>query len=158
LLGEQKLMHDIKDIRTNPDKYREGLTKRGQDPGVIDAILELDGLNRARQDVEQTAQSKRNKLTDQYGRLKTLQNKGETTYTEDGETYDIETGLRILTLEQALVDLDESIAKCDIRIEYLTKQQERMVVGFSKTLGFDTVEEFEKALRSEVDTAKTDAP
>ena len=35
-------MLDIKEIRKNPDKFKQGLINRGNDPSVIDVVLEKD--------------------------------------------------------------------------------------------------------------------
>ena len=40
-------MLDLRAIRSDPDVARQGLIRRGDDPGVIDEVLELDRLQRA---------------------------------------------------------------------------------------------------------------
>ena len=138
-------MNDIKDIRKDPEKYRQSQRNRGQDPGLIDELLIEDEYVRARKTAADQAQSKRNKLTAEYGRLVGLQKKGETTYfdKEYDLTRGIEWGLAILEYEQYLVDLDEHIAKTDARVVYLTKLEERIFGKIKEALGddFDKIED-----------------
>lgn len=56
-------MHDIKDIRQNPDKYKQGLQARGKDPSTIDTLLEMDKQVRATKTEVQTAQAEVNRYT-----------------------------------------------------------------------------------------------
>lgn len=53
-------MNDIKDIRENPEKYRKGLTDRGQDPTQIDEILRIDKGARLAKTLVQNMHSQQN--------------------------------------------------------------------------------------------------
>jgi seryl-tRNA synthetase len=53
-------MSDIKDIRENPDKYRKGLSDRGQDPTQIDELLRVDKGARIAKTLVQNKQSQAN--------------------------------------------------------------------------------------------------
>jgi seryl-tRNA synthetase len=63
-------MLDIDLMRRHPDKVREGLIKRGDDPTMVDEILALDKRRRALlQDVE-ALRATRNRVSKQIGRMK----------------------------------------------------------------------------------------
>jgi seryl-tRNA synthetase len=53
-------MNDIKDIRENPEKYRKGLSDRGQDPTQIDELLRVDKGARIAKTLVQNKQSQAN--------------------------------------------------------------------------------------------------
>jgi seryl-tRNA synthetase len=53
-------MNDIKDIRENPDKYRKGLSDRGQDPTQIDELIRVDKGARIAKTLVQNRQSQAN--------------------------------------------------------------------------------------------------
>ncbi len=55
-------MLDLHFIRQHPDKVKEGLTKKGHDAGVIDAILPLDASVRELQAQLESLRAERNKI------------------------------------------------------------------------------------------------
>jgi seryl-tRNA synthetase len=59
-------MNDIKDIRENPDKYRKGLSDRGQDPTEIDRLLEADTEARMAKTRLQNLQSQSNVISEMF--------------------------------------------------------------------------------------------
>ena len=59
-------MHDLKEIRENPDRFDAALAKRGAD-AVAKAILSLDAERRDLQTQVQTAQSRRNEASKAIG-------------------------------------------------------------------------------------------
>jgi len=63
-------MLDIKFIRSEPDKVREALKKRGQDHCCIDHILELDERRRKILFDVSSLKQKRNQVSDEIGHLK----------------------------------------------------------------------------------------
>jgi seryl-tRNA synthetase len=120
-------MHDIKDIRKNPEKYRDAQRKRGQDPSVIDEVLGLDEQIRAIKTVEQNMQSKLNKLTEQYGKAKR----------EGASEWD----LAVIQFEMTLVEIDAHIEKMDMRIAFMDKDQRKMAKAFCAAAGMEYNEE-----------------
>ncbi len=63
-------MLDIKFIRSEPDKAREALEKRGQDIHYVDSILELDEQRRKILFEVSSLKQERNQVSDEIGRLK----------------------------------------------------------------------------------------
>lgn len=63
-------MHDLREIRENPDKFRTGLIRRGEDASVIDLILNLDEKRRSTILEVENKKSKRNSVSQQVGELK----------------------------------------------------------------------------------------
>jgi len=108
-------VHDLKDIRKNPEKYRESQRKRGQDPKVIDDLLLIDAEHRAYITIDQELQGKLNKLTAEYGKGK-----------RDGATAN---ELLLLECDMELAKIEAGIAKSDVRIKYLDEQMWAMLGG-----------------------------
>ncbi len=65
-------MHDIKLIRKYPDKFDEGLVRRGLEPMSI-KILEVDERRRNATTELQKLQARRKELSKSIGRLKKLE-------------------------------------------------------------------------------------
>lgn len=63
-------MHDLKDMRQNPEKYQTAMTNRGDDPDAILGLLVLDEICRAYKTIQQERQVRQNKLTADYIKLK----------------------------------------------------------------------------------------
>lgn len=98
-------MHDSKDIRKNPDKYRASQLKRNQDPAIIEAWLRCDTELRALTTIEQELQARLNKLSEAYGRAKLAGlSRRELSYIQ----FDME-----------LAHVDSIIAKNQVRINFL---------------------------------------
>jgi hypothetical protein len=108
-------LHDIKDIRRDPEKYRESQRKRGLESGVIDELLLVDGELRALKTVKQECQSRLNKLSEEYGRAK---RRGAT-----------ELELFVIEFDIALVNLDLLIALTDVQIKYMEEREYAMLGG-----------------------------
>ncbi|QLC21208.1 serine--tRNA ligase [Parasphingopyxis sp. CP4] len=62
-------MHDLKQIRDNPDAFDAAMARRGLDPVAAD-ILSLDGRNRALLTEVQTGQARRNEASKMIGQAK----------------------------------------------------------------------------------------
>ena len=108
-------VNDLKDIRRDPEKYRESQRKRGLDPSIIDELLLVDGELRALKTVKQECQSKLNKLSEGYGKAK-----------QRGAT---EQELFVIEFDIALVNLDLLIATMDVRIKYMEEREYAMLGG-----------------------------
>lgn len=108
-------MHDIKDVRKNPEKYRESQRARGLAPEVIDELLLLDAESRAYKTIEQELQSKLNKLTDQYGKAK-----------HGGATPDELTWLEV---DMEVAKIDAAIAKSETGIKYMEEKMWSVLGG-----------------------------
>ncbi|MDD4694573.1 MAG: serine--tRNA ligase [Firmicutes bacterium] len=63
-------MHDLREIRENPEKFKTGLIRRGEDRTVIDKVLNLDEERRKLILEVETLKSKRNSESQQVGLLK----------------------------------------------------------------------------------------
>ncbi|MCK9525653.1 MAG: serine--tRNA ligase, partial [Limnochordia bacterium] len=63
-------MLDLKMIRQNPDKVREGLGKKGEDTQSVDALLVLDERRRSILTDVEKLKAERNKVSEQVARLK----------------------------------------------------------------------------------------
>jgi seryl-tRNA synthetase len=61
---------DLKMIRQNPDKVREGLGKKGEDTQSVDALLVLDERRRSILTDVEKLKAERNKVSEQVARLK----------------------------------------------------------------------------------------
>ena len=72
-------MHDLKEIRSNPDSYKESLSKRDKDlPGLIDELLETDKNKREIQTKADELRKKKNEIAEQirqYALMAKQQNK-----------------------------------------------------------------------------------
>ena len=56
-------MLDVRLFREEPDRVREGLRNRGEDPSVVDEVLRLDEQRRAILVKKETLQARRNELS-----------------------------------------------------------------------------------------------
>ncbi|MFA6694561.1 MAG: serine--tRNA ligase, partial [Bacillota bacterium] len=63
-------MHDLREIRENPEKFKTGLIRRCEDSTVIDKVLNLDEERRKLILEVETLKSKRNSESQQVGLLK----------------------------------------------------------------------------------------
>lgn len=63
-------MHDLREIRENPEKFKTGLIRRCEDSTVIDKVLHLDEERRKLILEVETLKSKRNSESQQVGLLK----------------------------------------------------------------------------------------
>jgi len=62
-------MLDLKKIRERPDRFKEGLRKRGRDPRAIDDVLELDQRRRALLAEIERLRAEQNRANDEIPRL-----------------------------------------------------------------------------------------
>jgi seryl-tRNA synthetase len=63
-------MHDIRALRDDPDRFRQGWAKRSGAAPDVDALLALDASARAAQTRKQEAEAGRNGLSKQIGQAK----------------------------------------------------------------------------------------
>src|SRR5438034_3971529 len=63
-------MLDIRLFRENPNLVRQSQLRRGEDPGVVEAVLALDVRRRERQTYIDTARAERNAVSAQIPRIK----------------------------------------------------------------------------------------
>lgn len=63
-------MLDIKTIRTDPERVREGLRRRGADPALLERVLELDERRRRRRADTEAMKNRRNTVSRQIGLLR----------------------------------------------------------------------------------------
>ena len=63
-------MHDLKEIRDNPEKFRTALKRRGEDVTVIDTIIDLDEERRKIIAEVEVLKSQRNSESQKVGELK----------------------------------------------------------------------------------------
>ena len=63
-------MHDLKEIRDNPEKFRTALKRRGEDVTVIDTIIDLDEERRKIIAEVEVLKSQRNSESQKGGELK----------------------------------------------------------------------------------------
>jgi seryl-tRNA synthetase len=106
-------VHDPKDIRKNPDKYRESQRKRGLSSDTIDVFLLDDAELRALKTIQQELQSKLNKLTELYGKAK-----------REGVS---QSQLVWIELEMEMAKLDAVVASSDVRIEFIERREWAMI-------------------------------
>ena len=59
-------MLDIKQMRKNPEKFKQGLRDRGENPAVIDDVLALDVRLRELKTERDRLRHKVNKMTKRY--------------------------------------------------------------------------------------------
>ena len=70
-------MHDIRAIRDNPDRFRDGWAKRSGETPNVDEVLKLDAAARAAQTKRQEAEAGRNALSKQIGQAKAKKDEAE---------------------------------------------------------------------------------
>lgn len=92
-------MHDMKDMRTNPQKYQTAMINRGDNPDAINCLIVLDEILRAYKTIQQERQVREKKLTSDYAKLKGHPNHAE-----------------IIQSMQHVIDLDTLIAMNEIKI------------------------------------------
>jgi len=63
-------MLDIKLIRDNPDKVKEGVARKGNDADIIDHVLELDGRVRSLKTETEALKAKQKNGSKEFGQLK----------------------------------------------------------------------------------------
>lgn len=76
-------MLDLRMIRQNPEKVREGLRKIGEDTAQVDQILALDEKRRSMLTEVEQLKAERNTVSDEIARMK----KGETGCHRDDRAY-----------------------------------------------------------------------
>ncbi len=104
-------MLDIKKIRDNPDEIREGLTKRGADPALLDDVLKLDTERRSVLAEVEALKSKRNTVSKEIGAAK---KRGEDTEPIQAEMREL--GKKIADQDQTIKDVDEKLRSSLLRI------------------------------------------
>jgi seryl-tRNA synthetase len=127
-------MNDIRDIRRDPERFRESQRRRGQDPSLIDDLLLADAELRALRAVEQELRSALNRLTDRFGRAK-----------REGAS---ETELWGVQLEMSMAELDAAIRSSDIRVEFMDRRQRKFAADFCAAAGVEYGEEDYEAFRA----------
>ena len=95
-------MLDIRLFREQPDRVREGLRNRGEDPAVVDRVLELDERRRAILVEKERLQARRNELSKQVP--KAAPNERAALIEESKST-----GPRIAELDKEADDVDEML-------------------------------------------------
>ncbi len=63
-------MHDLREMRENPEKFKVNLKRRGEDPSIIDDVLGLDEQRRKIIMEVETLKNKRNSESQKVGELK----------------------------------------------------------------------------------------
>ncbi|MCL5039128.1 MAG: serine--tRNA ligase [Firmicutes bacterium] len=97
-------MLDIKQIRANPERVREGLTKKGAQV-ALEELLQTDARRREQLGRVETLKSRRNKVSEEVGRLKKAGKDSETLTQEMRE------------VGQEIKALDEEIRGLQTRLE-----------------------------------------
>lgn len=105
-------MNDLKDIRKDPEKYRQMMTNRGKDPAEIDELLELDEEARLAKTIAQNSQSQANIHTDIFALSKNSKMPAEL---KAHKVKEYELKLEVLKQEMIIL-LEKDIELCDKRI------------------------------------------
>ncbi|HEV8354989.1 MAG TPA: serine--tRNA ligase [bacterium] len=97
-------MLDLKLIRDNPDSVRAGLRKKGRDPGLVDAVLEIDRRRRELlQDVEHL-RAEQNRASGEIAKLRGADKNARITQMR-------EVSARLKTLEPVLKEVEEELTR-----------------------------------------------
>ena len=94
-------MLDIKYIREQPDRVREGVRKKGEDPARVDEILRLDEQRRHLIQKGETLKSTKNTVSTEVARMKS---KGEDATAVIGEMKTVSDNIKLLDDELKVVD------------------------------------------------------
>ncbi len=63
-------MLDIKLLREQPDLIKDGIRKKGEDPALVDAVLQLDEQRRTLIQKTESLKSRKNQVSDQVAKMK----------------------------------------------------------------------------------------
>ncbi len=107
-------MLDIKRIRANPEEIRDGLGRRGADPGLLDAVLSADQRRRELLTEVEKLKSERNTVSKQIGLRK---KSGEDTTAE--QTAMREIGQQIADIDGQVRAVEEQLQDALLRLPNL---------------------------------------
>ncbi len=116
-------MLDIKKIRKDPEKFREGLRAKGAED-KLDSLIELDAERRQRVTEVDELKSVRNRVSEEIGNLK---RSGESAEDKILEMRNL--GDQIKSIDAGIADIDESIK--DIMISLPNIPHNTVKVGFT---------------------------
>ena len=94
-------MLDIRFIRDHPDKVKEGVTRKGEDPSRVDAILQLDGQRRELIQKSESLKSRKNTVSSEVAGMKS---KGEDASSVIAEMKNVADSIKALDDELKIVD------------------------------------------------------
>ncbi|MGA9116288.1 MAG: serine--tRNA ligase [Bacteroidota bacterium] len=97
-------MLDLRLIREQPAAVREGIARKGEDPGLVDRVLALDGEHRALLQKTEALKSRRNAASAEVARRKTSGLDAEPLIAETKRA-----GAEIKTLEEDLAAAEERL-------------------------------------------------
>ncbi len=98
-------MLDLKMIRQNPDKVREGLAKKGEDARFLDELLALDERRRSILTDVEKLKAERNRVSDEIARLKREKQDAQSLIEEMG------------VVSRNVKDFDEELRGVDAKIQ-----------------------------------------
>ncbi len=104
-------MLDIKRIRERPNEIREGLTRRGADPVLLDRVIELDRTRRGLVTQVEDLKNRRNADSKKIGMLKKA---GEDTAAIQAEVR--AAGDRIATMDEEIRTVEGSLGEAMLRL------------------------------------------
>ncbi len=110
-------MLDIKLFRENPDLIKQDLVKRGEDPSIVDRIVELDREWRQTKNELQKLQHQRNQVTREIAELK---KKGEDASQKIAEMREV--NKRIKEMEERARKLEKERDDLRLRVPNLTHE------------------------------------
>ncbi len=107
-------MLDLRLIRAEPERVREGLRRKGADPAAVDRVLELDARWRARVHELEGLRARRNQVSQEVGRRRKAGEDAADLIAEMGAV-----GERLEQLEKAAGALEEEIRDLLLRLPNL---------------------------------------
>nr|WP_263314476.1 serine--tRNA ligase [Mammaliicoccus sp. Marseille-Q6498] len=111
-------MLDIKLIRTEPEKVKEKVSKRGDDPSIIDEILELDKKRRELIAKTEELKSRRNKVSGEIAQKKRNKENADDVILEMRQVGD-----QIKEIDESLNQLNEDVTYKLVRIPNLVSDE-----------------------------------
>ncbi len=100
-------MHDLKDLRTRPDYYKENLSKRDKKlSGLLDELLALDQQKREIQTKADELRKRKNEIADEIGRSKDNKDKVETLKKEGTDV-----NSKLAEIEKGEIDLTHKLTE-----------------------------------------------
>src|SRR5215470_10417134 len=101
-------MHDPKLLRTDPDRIREGVRAKGQDPSLVDEWLSLDELRRSIVSEVEAKKADRNTASREIGQR--LRSGGDASAEQE----------RVRRMGEEISDLDQRLREVDTNVEALS--------------------------------------
>ena len=111
-------MLDIKMIRTEPEYVKEKIAKRGDDPSVVDEILELDKERRKLIVKTEELKSRRNKVSGEIAQKKRNKENADDVILEMRQVGD-----QIKEIDQSLNKLNDDVTYKLVRIPNLISDE-----------------------------------